>query len=201
MAAARPNVVVIAGPNGAGKSTIAPDVLRGAMSVVEFVNADWIAQGLSAFDPEGAAMAAGRIMLARLKELAEQQVSFAFETTLASRSFAPWIAKLRQSGYAFHLVYVWVPSPDVAVGRVALRVGEGGHNVPEDVVRRRYAGGLRNFFELYQPIADTWRCYDSTVVGRPKIFASGRSLHYERIYNKPKWQAFLQARDAAQTGP
>jgi predicted ABC-type ATPase len=94
-----------------------------------------------------------------------------------------------------------VPSPDVAVGRVALRVGEGGHNVPEDVVRRRYAGGLRNFFELYQPIADTWRCYDSTVVGRPKIFASGRGSHYERIYNKPKWKAFIKARDAAQTGP
>src|SRR2546428_12586241 len=111
----RPSVVVISGPNGAGKSTVAPRVLQGTLAITEFVNADVIARGLSAFNPEGAAVAAGRIMLERLRELAAQRASFAFETTLASRSFAPWIKTLIETGYEFHLVYVWIASPDLSV--------------------------------------------------------------------------------------
>jgi predicted ABC-type ATPase len=126
----RPSVVILAGPNGAGKSTVAPALLHGALAVNEFVNADVIASGLSAFDPESAAIAAGRVMLSRIRELASQRVNFAFETTLASRSFAPWLRQLATSGYAVHLVYLWLPSADFAVERVAERVRAGGHNVP-----------------------------------------------------------------------
>jgi predicted ABC-type ATPase len=134
MAEFAPDVVVLAGPNGAGKSTSAPSILRDALGVDEFVNADDIARGLSDFEPERAAMAAGRIMLARLRELAQQRRSLAFETTLASRSFAPWLAELVRTGYQFHLVFLWLPSPDMAVARGAARVREGGHDVPEETI-------------------------------------------------------------------
>lgn len=107
----QPIVVVLAGPNGAGKSTTAPALLLGTLGVPEFVNADVIAGGLSAFNTEGAAIAAGRVMLARLKTLATQRVSFAFETTLASRSFAPWLSGLKQSGYAVHILFLWLTNP------------------------------------------------------------------------------------------
>src|SRR3970040_3036974 len=108
MAKQHQHIIIIAGPNVAGKSTTAPSLLQGTLGVKEFVNADVIAQGLSAFQPETAAFHAGRIMLERLHYLAKERVDFAFETTLASRSFAPWIAKLEQSGYTFHMVFLWV---------------------------------------------------------------------------------------------
>jgi predicted ABC-type ATPase len=142
MSEKNPHVIVIAGPNGAGKSTTAPMLLKGTLGVTEFVNADVIAQGLSAFQPESAAFHAGRVMLERLHYLAKERVDFAFETTLASRSFAPWIAKLKQSGYTFHLVFLWLPSADFAVARVAERVRMGGHDVPEETIWRRDNKGI-----------------------------------------------------------
>ena len=157
------NVIVIAGPNGSGKSTAAPALLRDYVGVTEFVNADVIAQGLSAFDAASAAVAAGRIMLARLKELAACQADFAFETTLAARSFEPWLNELKAVGYQTHLIFLWLPTPEMAISRVASRVQRGGHAIPSDVVRRRYDGGLRNFFQLYRPIVKTWRMFDNSV--------------------------------------
>jgi predicted ABC-type ATPase len=170
-------VVVLAGPNGAGKSTSAPSILKDALGVDEFVNADVIARGLSGFEPERAGLAAGRIMLARLRELARQRSSFAFETTLASRSFAPWIADLMRTGYQFHLVFLWLPHPDLAVARVVARVRDGGHDVPEATIRRRYEAGLSNFFRLYQPMATTWEFWDnSTESGlAPIAFGAGNA--------------------------
>ena len=123
------HVIVVAGPNGAGKTTAAPQLLRDALAVTEFVNADTIAGGLSAFRPESVSFAAGRIMLARVQELARAGASFAFETTLASRSFAPWLAALRRDGYRIDLLYLWLESADLAVSRVATRVLMGGHDV------------------------------------------------------------------------
>src|SRR5258706_4725877 len=108
-------VVIIAGPNGAGKTSLAPYLLRDWLGLLEYVNADTIAQGLSAFQPERAAFEAGRIMLKRLRELAEQRKSFAFETTLATRSYAGWLEKLRRDGYRVNLMFVWLNSPDLAV--------------------------------------------------------------------------------------
>ena len=169
----RPSPIVLAGPNGAGKSTLAPDLLQGTLSVREFVNADVIARGLSAFAPEQVAMAAGRMMLRRLRELVTDRVSFAFETTLAGRSFVPWIRRAVEASYTFHLLFLWLPSPDSAVRRVADRVRMGGHGIPAEVIRRRYRAGLRNFFQIYRPLATTWRMYDTSRGSSANLIASG----------------------------
>ena len=187
MSEKNPHVIVIAGPNGAGKSTTAPTLLKGTLGVTEFVNADVIALGLSAFQPERAAFHAGRVMLERLHYLAKERVDFAFETTLASRSFAPWIAKLQQSGYTFHLVFLWLPSADFAVARVAERVRMGGHDVPEETIRRRYNKGIENFFRLYRPLSVTWRIYDNAEPSWPRIVADGRGDANETIYDPKTW--------------
>lgn len=151
-----PQVIIIAGPNGAGKSTLAPVLLRDEFGPLPFVNADAIALGLSAFTPESVAFTAGRIMLLRLRELAGGQASFAFETTLASRSYAAWLARLRLQGYERHLIFLSLRSAELALERVKERVRAGGHDVPEQVVRRRFIGGARNFFGVYKALADTW---------------------------------------------
>lgn len=182
----RPSLVILAGPNGAGKSTVAPALLHGALAVNEFVNADVIARGLSAFHPESVAIAAGRVMLARLHELADQRVSFAFETTLASRSFAPWLRDLRTSGYTVHLFFLWLSSADLAVERVADRVRAGGHDVPPETVGRRYQAGLRNFFSLYQPIATSWALYNCSGP-KSKLVAEGLESTPLKVYHEDVW--------------
>jgi predicted ABC-type ATPase len=183
-----PNVIIIAGPNGAGKTTAAPFLLQRAWGVTEFVNADFIAQGISVFNPGAAAMEAGRVMLKRLHELAEKRVDFAFETTLASRSFAPWIVKLMAVGYEFHLNYLWIPSADLAVTRVAERVSLGGHDVPDDVVRRRYENGLRNFFRVYAPLARHWHLYDNRRADGPRPVAEGSGRETTEVAVADIWE-------------
>jgi predicted ABC-type ATPase len=180
------NLIVIAGTNGAGKSTTAPSLLKGALEVTEFVNADLIAQGLSGFQPEGAVFHAGRVMLERIHFLAKKRIDFAFETTLASRTFAPWIADLRKTSYAFHLVFLWLPSEDFALNRVAERVRLGGHNVPEETIRRRYHAGIRNFFKLYRPLADKWFFYDNSSA-EPRIVAYGEQEQYLIVRDEAIW--------------
>ena len=164
-------VVVIAGPNGAGKSTAAPVLLKETFATPEFVNADVIAQGLSGFAPENSAFEAGRIMLRHLKQLAREKKFFAFETTLASRSFAPWLREQKSSGYILTLVFLWLSSPELAQQRVRERVRLGGHYVPDDVVKRRYEVGLKNFFSLYKPIADAWAFYDNSAGSGTKLIS------------------------------
>jgi predicted ABC-type ATPase len=192
MAPTTPNLVILAGPNGAGKPTAAPVLLRGTLGVTEFVNADVIAQGLSAFAPDRVALTAGRIMLRHLQELARQGVSFAFETTLASRSFAPWIRELTQTGYQFHLVFFWLPSADFAVQRVVERVQQGGNDVPAATIRRRYRAGLHHFFRLYQPLAATWRMYDNSSHTGSRLIAAGQQSTVTQIRNVAIWQNLTQ---------
>lgn len=182
-----PYIIVIAGPNGAGKSTSAPFLLRDALGISEFVNADTIAQGLSAFDPEGAAFAAGRVMLKRLNELARARATFAFETTLASRSFAPWLRRQQRQGYRVHVVFLWLPSAEFAIQRVKERVRLGGHFVPDETVKRRYKVGLRNFFELYQPLANSWTFYESTKL-LPELIASKTYSRERQVENLALWK-------------
>ncbi len=182
-----PSIVLVAGPNGAGKSTTAPFLLRDALAVSEFVDADRIAQGLSAFTPETVAIQAGRVMLGRLDDLVRRRATFAFETTLASRSFAPWLRVRRSEGYDVYLVFLWLPDPDEAVRRVGERVAQGGHDVPADVVYRRYAAGLRNFFGLYQPLATAWRVYDTSALGPPQLLASGHGADATTVADRMRW--------------
>jgi predicted ABC-type ATPase len=155
-------VVVIGGPNGAGKTTISREVLSNTLGLTEFVNADAIAQGLSGFDPDRAAFAAGRIMLTRLKELAAARASFAFESTLSSKTLVPWLDSLKASGYEVHVLYVSLATASLAVRRVRQRVQRGGHDVPESTVRRRFGRSLLNFFAGYSPIATTWHLFDNS---------------------------------------
>jgi predicted ABC-type ATPase len=138
MVTTSPGVVVLGGPNGAGKSTAAPRLLRGSLRVEEFVNADTLAQGLSAFRPEEAALEAGQIMLARLDYLESQRRGFAFESTLSSHTLARRLARLKAHAYRVHIVYLGLPTVDLALARVAARVRAGGHDVPPDAVKRRF---------------------------------------------------------------
>ena len=157
-----PRIYVIGGPNGAGKTTASMALFPHGLQCPEYVNADAIAAGISPFRPESVALQAGRVMLARLRELVESNQDFAFETTMASRSFAPFLRDCVSKGYTVHLLFVWLKSPDLAIERVAHRVAAGGHHIPEDVVRRRYVRGIQNFLTLYLPLAQEWACYDNS---------------------------------------
>ena len=183
-----PAVVVLGGPNGAGKSTAAPRLLRGSLKVEEFVNADTLAQGLSAFRPEDVALEAGRIMLKRLDDLESQGKSFAFESTLASQALARRLERLKTRAYRIHIVYLWLPTAELAIARVAERVLAGGHDVPRDAVRRRFARGRRNFFVLYRPLADTWRLYDGSSIRGPRLIASGAARKPTRVKDQDTWR-------------
>ena len=143
-----PRVVIFAGPNGAGKSTHA-DAIVAALDIDTFMNADYIARGLSGRRADAVAMQAGRIMLTRLKELAAARQDFAFESTLSSRSFAPFLRQLKTQGYRVAIYYFSMTSASLAVRRVKLRVAMGGHDVSEDTVRRRFGRSLHNFYSLY----------------------------------------------------
>jgi len=189
MSNAKPNLVVLAGPNGAGKSTAAPVIIRDRLGIDNFVNADEIARGLCAYRPESVAIAAGRIMLARLKELASRRENFAFETTLASKTFAPWIEELLHSRYAFQLFFLVLPDADTAVRRVRERVAKGGHYVPEDTIRRRYANGIANFFNVYQPLTTRWELFDNTELTVKRVIAYGRGAAIDRICDEQLWRA------------
>ena len=168
----QPTVVVIAGPNGAGKSTAAPFLLKQALGILEFVNADQIAVGLSAYSPETVSFQAGRIMLKRLHELAGSKADFAFESTLSSRTFALFLGKCQQQGYSVQIFYIALPSAALAVNRVALRVKLGGHNIPQVDVERRFQRSLHNLFELYLPLASRWTVIDNAT-GALKRIAHG----------------------------
>ena len=157
-----PKVYIIAGPNGAGKTTFATKFLPHYVECMEFVNADLIASALSPFLPDRAAFRAGRLMIEQIHSLADSRVDFGFETTLAGRGYVRLLNNLKDRGYRIHLFYLWIHRIDVALERIAGRVKMGGHNVPEDVVRRRYHKGISNFSRLYQPLTDSWAIYDNS---------------------------------------
>lgn len=185
--ARRPQAVVIAGPNGAGKTTAAPRLLHAGVGIDAFVNADVIAQGLSGFSPASAALEAGRIMLHRLDELAQARVDFAFESTLAGRSVRGRILDLIARGYAVHVFYLWLPSPDLAVERVRHRVRAGGHHVPEATIRRRFWRSLVNFDRLYRPIVTNWQLYDASRLPERPLLADGGESGRTTIIDQEKW--------------
>ncbi|MBI2920882.1 MAG: AAA family ATPase [Planctomycetes bacterium] len=155
-------IVIIAGPNGAGKTTFAREFLPREADCPDFVNADLLASALSPFDPDRAAFRAGRLMLAEIRRRARAGTSFAFETTLAGRNYRPWIPRWQEAGYHIMLIFLSLPSPELAIARVRTRVATGGHGVPEQVIRRRFGAGLRNFHDIYRQLVDAWVLYDNS---------------------------------------
>lgn len=171
-AAESPRIVIIAGPNGAGKTTFAREYLPKEAGFPDFINVDLIAQGLSPFAPDKAALQAGKLMLAQIARQVSRRESFAFETTLSGLSYSRHIPRWRRAGYHVKLIFLSLPSADIAVERVRSRAAQGGHNVPADVVRRRFDAGLRRFHSIYCKIVDSWELYDNSA-RPPRLIAVG----------------------------
>ncbi|MFS2187703.1 zeta toxin family protein [Mucilaginibacter sp. Mucisp84] len=194
-----PNLYIIAGGNGAGKTTASYTVLPELLNCNEFVNADNIAVGLSPFNPESVAFEAGRIMLQRIDELLNRGVDFAFETTLSTRSYVSLVKRAQQKGYEVTLLFFWLSSPEMAMERVAKRVSKGGHNIPADVIERRYYRGIRNLVSLYIPLCDKWLIANNTDLG-PVFVAQSADELKTNIITPDIWETILsQANDNKNT--
>jgi predicted ABC-type ATPase len=168
-------IIVIAGPNGAGKTTFAREYLPREADCPTFINVDLIAAGLSPFRPERAALQASRLMIEEMRSFVQRGESFAIETTLAARGYARRIPLWQSAGYAVKLVYLWLPNVEMAIERVGQRVAQGGHGVPDHVVRRRFEAGWRNFNDMYRGLVDGWRLFDNS--GRePVLVDEGGAL-------------------------
>ncbi len=181
-----PRVIVFAGPNGAGKTSHASTILA-ALDIATFVNADFIARGLVGYNTQVAAFTAGKIMLKQLNELAAERADFAFESTLASRTFARFLTKLKAVGYGVSIYYFVLADADTAVSRVARRVTMGGHDIPEVDVRRRFERSRWNFINLYVPIADEFTVIDNSDDSAATVIAQG-SRGALTVLNSEKWQ-------------
>ncbi|SDH28104.1 zeta toxin family protein [Mucilaginibacter sp. P25] len=190
-----PNLYIIAGCNGSGKTTASYTVLPELLNCNEFVNADNIAAGLSPFNPESVAFEAGRIMLQRIEDLLNRGVDFAFETTLSTRSYVSLVKRAQQKGYEVTLLFFWLSSPEMAMERVAKRVSKGGHNIPADVIERRYYRGIRNLVSLYIPLCDKWVVINNINTGS-LVVARGFGSLEETIIKSDVWKVILdQAND------
>jgi predicted ABC-type ATPase len=168
-------IVIIAGPNGAGKTTFAREFLPLEAGCPDFINVDLIAAGLSPFAPERSAVRAGRLMLEEIRRRTQRGESFAFETPLSGRGYVRLIPRWQAAGYRVKLIFLSLPSADLAVSRVAARVAQGGHAVPEDVIRRRFQSGLRNLRDVYARIVDSWVLYDNSGA-TPKWLDTGERI-------------------------
>jgi predicted ABC-type ATPase len=186
-----PSLYIIGGANGSGKTTVSMSLLPNFLDCFEYVNADAIAAGLSPLNPDSMAIEAGRLMIMRLRTLSNSGSDFAFETTLAARSFAPFIIGCKAKGYTINLIYFWLQSVDLAVERVAARVASGGHSIPEDVIRRRYQQGRRNLISLYLPLCDGWMIYDNS--RSSPLFVAERIIHQQPIiYINEIWNQIIE---------
>ena len=187
-----PQFIIIGGGNGSGKSTSAALVLG---SDVPYINADEIAKGLPEVEGENKDVRASRILINAMAEHEERREDFAIETTLASRSLAPRVRHLQETGYEFQLLFFWLNSPELNIQRVAERVRSGGHHIPEDVIRRRYVAGLKNFFSLYMPLADTWGAYDNSIKGELKVVAEGKRDTIDVLLLPQSWERMKEIAD------
>ena len=177
---------IIAGCNGAGKTTASFTILPEVLDCKEFINADEIAKGLSPFQPESVAVQAGRIMLARMDELLQKGATFAFETTLATKSYKQKIEWAQANGYEVTLLFFWLDSPNMAKKRVAQRVAEGGHSIPSQTIERRYHNGISNLFAIYIDMVDICYIFDNSE-GRKELIAQKERHKGIIIYNNDKF--------------
>lgn len=187
------NIYAIAGANGSGKTTTAMQLLPNFLGVIEYVNADEIAAGLSPFNPESVAIQAGKLAISRLQTLTHAGVDFAFETTLSSRFYVRFLRSCKEKGYRINLIYFWLDTPELAVARVRKRVESGGHNIPEKVIRRRYQRGQKNLIDLYLPLCDSWMVYNNTK-SFPELvaFCNDREQSTPVIYQPQIWNQINQ---------
>jgi len=181
---------IISGCNGAGKTTASYTILPEILECEEFVNADEIAKGLSPFNPESAAIQSGRLMLNRINELIDKGEDFAFETTLATKSYRNLVKMAKESEYFVTLLFFWLRTPDLAVKRVETRVIEGGHSIPEEIIRRRYENGLKNFFNIFESLVDEWIFIDNS--GEPYEIIAQKNTESITIRNSSIWNLLLQ---------
>lgn len=185
------NVYIIAGPNGSGKTTFAKKFLPDYAKCPNFVNADLIAQGLSPFSPRAAAIKAGRLLLERIRSLAEKNVDFAFETTLSGKSYIPFLEILKNKGYAINLFFLWIPNPELALSRIKDRVATGGHDVSAQDVKRRFYRGMYNFFRYYKPLSDTWMLFNNADA-LPRLIAREKNGKTE-VIDKELFERIIKA--------
>lgn len=186
-----PTLYIIAGPNGVGKTTFADSYLPDEAKQLEFVNADLIARGLSPYDPDLAAVEAGRIALKRIRELIAQGKGFTWETTMSGRSAVGWLRQARAAGYVLKAYFLWVGDPEVVLRRIRQRVAEGGHNIAEQVSRRRFFKTIQNFINLYRPLMDTWKLYDNDLPS-PRLLALEK-LGRLVVRDQRQWSVILEA--------
>jgi len=182
-----PNLYIIAGPNGAGKTTAAYNLLPEVLHCPNFVNADEIARGLSPFAPETVSFQAGRIMLQRIDELLPQKVDFAIETTLATRSYMQLVRRAQALGYKVHLIFFFLESEEQAILRVAQRVSNGGHNIPEEDIRRRFKRGIYNLIHLYMPICDSVLVYNNVKTPAQLVARKQNQVDEVELINSEMW--------------
>jgi len=180
------NLYIIAGCNGAGKTTASFTILPEILNCREFVNADEIARGLSPFQPEKVAIEAGRIMLKRINELLQNGKNFAFETTLATKSYKNTIIEAKKKNYNITLIFFWLQSVELAKDRVRTRVALGGHNIENDIIERRYKSGIKNLFDIYIPICDKVLIMDNST-GKPELIANINYTGNLKIFNELKY--------------
>ena len=185
------NLYIISGCNGAGKTTASYTVLPEILDCREFVNADEIARGLSPFNPDSMAIEAGRLMLRRIEDLLNRDKTFSIETTLATKSYLNLVRRAQAKGYQVHLLFFWLRTPELAVLRVAERVQKGGHNIPEDIIRRRYVAGINNLFRLFISEVDYWGIYDNSEQPRIKI-ASGSKGKEIDVFNEELYKSIKE---------
>ena len=169
------DLYIICGCNGAGKTTASYTVLPEILQCKEFVNADEIARGLSPFNSEDVAIEAGRLMLQRIELLLEREESFSIETTLATKSYINLVRRAQAKGFRVIILFFWLNSPELAIQRVGERVAKGGHNIPEPIIRRRYASGIKNLFNLFMSEVDYWDIYDNSKYPRKQIACGGKN--------------------------
>lgn len=186
----RKDLYIISGCNGAGKTTASYTVLPEILDCKEFVNADEIARGLSPFNPESVAIEAGRLMLQRIDELLQRNETFSIETTLSTKTYIHLVRRAQAKGYHVSILFFWLSTPELAIERVAERVQNGGHNIPEDIIRRRYFAGINNLFQLFIKEVDYWDIYDNSDSPRKQIARGGKDtktiIFQEKIFSQIK---------------
>ena len=189
-----PHLYVIAGPNGVGKTTFANEFLPLYAKCPKFINADLIARGLAPFDPSTVAMKAGKLLVEQIRKLAGSKEDFAFETTLAGRSYLGLLGRMKEQGYRIHIFFLWIPTVEFALARIANRVKMGGHAIPSDTVERRFRRGLENFLRHYQRLADSWHLFDNS--GIPPILIAKAEAGSRTVLDAGRYACIITGEDA-----